>query len=245
MFYPYIPAYSTRMLLTSDYLNTDSLYSDSSEYTPLSSVTTDSLIKTISNSLTNTVITETSTTPIMSSLGIIGSETIVKPVASNFNNNIYLSPLSRPLDTDNLVTSINLNYTKPIIAVYNDLNSDYDTQQTIIKYIRMKMLDKWLHRDFKNLLGYFVVGSDNKVKLISNISQYDPNSIKKDSKSTIEKKIDFIGDKYVTKRFISKLMYKYIKETNSEWVTVPKADYYIKKILGKRLKKLLLKEIKK
>lgn len=175
---------------------------------PLTPLTTSSIISNITNSLSTTLLTETEIGPVS-----------------------YLSPIFPKLSR----TTLNLNYSTPIIASYNDLNDDYETQQTIIKYIRLKMLDKWLYKDFKDIFGYFVVEGD-KVHVSS---KYNELAYKNDSDKVLEKKADYIGEKYLTKKMVSKFLYKFVKESGTEWVQIPHSEYYVKKLLVKKLRNMI------
>ena len=251
--FPYSP-------ILSDYLIYDSLPDTTTTFvdTPLNPLSVSSITAGLSDSLTTTVVTETSTSPIIStSLGMIGSETSVRHVASNTNyitlpplspivspvvspiDRVIVSPVVSPVLRPGAVTSINLNYSKPLIATYNDLNSDYETQETIIKYVRTKMLDKWLYHDFKDIFGYLKV-HDGKVSLANSV---DKKAYKKDSDKDLELKVDYIGDNLLTKNTVSKLMRKYVKESGSEWVKVPHAEYYVKQMLYHKLKKMLKEKL--
>lgn len=251
--FPYSPIYPG-YLSSATLPNTTTTFIDS----PLNPLSVSSITAGLSDSLTTTVVTETSTSPIVStSLGMIGSETSVRHVASNTNyitlppfspivdivdspiDSVVVSPVISPVLRPGAITSINLNYSKPLIATYNDLNSDYDTHQTIIKYVRTKMLDKWLYHDFKDIFGYLKV-HDGKVSLASSV---DKKAYKKDSDKDLELKVDYIGNNFLTKKVVEKLMYKYIKESGSEWVKVPHAEYYVKQMLYHKLKKMLKEKL--
>lgn len=228
---------------------------------PASPLTKNSLLSNLSDTLTTTLITETTNSPIISPyFGYIGSETVVKPLATNMDILSPIIPAYSPIspvysptvtitpsstyspyfpNTAFPTASVNVNYTPPIIGYYSDLNSDYETQQTIIKYVRMKMLDEWLYTDFKDLFGYFAF-DNGKVKLVSS---HDSNAYKKYSEKQLEQIVDYIKKELLSHKVVSKLMHKFIKETGSQWVKVPHEDHYVKKMLGNRLKKIIKEKL--
>jgi len=133
------------------------------------------------------------------------------------------------------IPSINLSYSEPVLSVYENLNSNSSVRDRIIKYVKFKTLDKWLYDDLNYLLGYLKV-SGNKVK-----KSKSKSSVKKDSDSTIDKKVDYIEDNILTNKFVYKVITKYIDETNTNWYNVPKNDYYVREAMEEALKKELRK----
>lgn len=270
MAYSYSPYSSYSPIFTTN----SSTFIDS----PVNPLSKTSILSNLSDSLTTTLVTETTHNPIISPyFGQIGSETVVKPIAANYDVISPIIPAFSPLSVYSpvidsrsvspiidayldspvvlspstsyspyfpntafpTVGSISLNYTKPLVALYNDLNSDYETQETIIKYIRMKMLDKWLYSDYKDLFGYFAFDG-NKVKLVGS---HDKNAYKKYSEKQLEQIVDYIKKELLTTRVVSKVMHKYIKETGRQWVKVPQEEYHVKKLLGHKLKHIIREKI--
>lgn len=142
------------------------------------------------------------------------------------------------------VSSVNFTYSRPVWGVFKDLNVDPHIQKRITKMIRMKTLDKWLYEDLKEILGYFKVKSDGSVDVIDSMDQFDAKAAHKDSEKNIEKKIDFIENFFLTSRVVHKILNRYTKETNTEWVKIPHAQFYVRQLIGDRLTKMIKQAIK-
>jgi hypothetical protein len=135
------------------------------------------------------------------------------------------------------VASVNLMYSRPIISMYNDLNADKSVQQRISDMIRLKTLDKWLYEDLKDVLAYFKI-SNGVVDVIDSLDNYKPSSIKNESDEKLDKIVEFIENFFLTKKTVHRILEKYIKESNTEWVKIPHAQYYVKQLIGEKLVKM-------
>lgn len=132
------------------------------------------------------------------------------------------------------VASLNLSYSKPIIAAYQNLNADPKIHKRMAKYIRYKALDNWLHEDLKHLLGYVKVNG-NTVSAITKKSEYkDPTNL---SNSAIETRINFIEANILTHVTAFNIATRFIQETNTNWYDIPKNDLFVKRFIEKAIKK--------
>lgn len=164
------------------------------------------------------------------------------PIIPTTVDRILLNTSSDPLLFSTSNASINLTYSKPLLGVYNDLNSDPAVQKRITNMIRMKTLDKWLYEDLKEVLGYFKVDSSGQVDVINSVNDYATAA--KDSDEVLDKKIDFIEKYFLTYRSVNKILMKYIRHSNSEWVKIPHAQFYVRQLVGDHLTKMVKQAIK-
>lgn len=132
------------------------------------------------------------------------------------------------------ITSVNLDYTKPSVGVFENLNADPRIRKRIVKFFYYKILDNWLMDDLVDILNFFTI-KDGKVDLIDNISQYEPLGSYNESEEIKEKKIDFIEDFFLTKSFVSRVLDEYVNNTKTNWYELPKNSYFIKDIIAKKL----------
>lgn len=123
---------------------------------------------------------------------------------------------------------------------YEDLNYDPEVRKKMIRYFYYKVLGDWLYDDYKGLLNYFVIKNDI-VDVISNLNEVDES--KQNSIAEQEKKIEFIKNYIFTKKFVYKILSKYIAYTNSNWYDLNRNEYYIKKLIKHKLKNKILKAI--
>lgn len=194
---------------------------------------------------------------------IINNSTIVSPV-SNFMSStpFLLSPVLTPksitptlsvnkkphrisfapLNSDSIwIPSINLTYTEPVLAYYQNLNADPRIHARVVNHFYYKTLEKWLYNSLKNILGYLVI-KDGKVNVISKSSDYKKEV--KDSKSDMDKKINYI-EKYVfSKKDLKTIFSKFVMETGIPWYDIYKHTYYVKKVIKNALKRKFRNAIK-
>lgn len=137
---------------------------------------------------------------------------------------------------------INVNdYSRPVMGFYNSLNDDPEFKSKIIKHYYYKLLDKWIPMMMTDIFGYMQI-KDNKVVVVQNVSDYKPST--SDDMKVIEKKIDFIEEKIVSKKNMYKYLSDFIKRYHIEWVDIPKYEKYMKKELHHALKKRFKQVIK-
>jgi len=110
-------------------------------------------------------------------------------------------------------------YKKPRLIVYDNLNKDPKAIDMVVKYFWKKTLDKWLHGDLKEVLGYLRINND-KVELIKRIS--DVNKSVNENDNITNKKIDYLSEHIITKKLILKALARYIENSNVNWYDLPK-----------------------
>lgn len=115
---------------------------------------------------------------------------------------------------------------------YTDLNKDKAVQKKITKYFLYKILDKWLHNDFRSILA-FVKITDNKPSLIRSMTEYNPESLASDSVENIEKRIDYLEKILINRKLVKHVLKKIISENEIEWISLNKYKSMIKKVLKK------------
>ena len=137
------------------------------------------------------------------------------------------------------VTSVNLNYTKPLISTYTDLNSDPRVQKRMIKYFQMKTLDKWLMEDLLDILNYFRIDGKGNVDIINNMNEYKPNGVQHESVGQLEKRIDFIEKWFLTPSVVDRILQRFASEKGIQWVHLTRYQHELKNIIADKLMKLV------
>jgi hypothetical protein len=127
---------------------------------------------------------------------------------------------------------------------YTDLDKDKSVLKTITKYFLFKILDKWLYREFRPLLG-FVKITDGTPSLIRNMSDYKPDSVNSDSVENVEKRIDYLEKVLINRKLVAHVLKKIVNENNIRWTQLNKHKSLIKKILKKYLHSKLQEAIEK
>lgn len=156
----------------------------------------------------------------------------------------YTLPIITPYSDDALIespvlSSLNLTYTKPAFGFYENMNTDRQLQERMVKHFYLyKTMGDWIYDDFLEVLGYFQIGSKDDVKLISSLDKYDEESVDKDSDEDIEKKIDFLKTIFKMKdmRF---LLENIVKERGINWYDLPHRE----KLVMKSIKRYMIKKI--
>lgn len=151
-----------------------------------------------------------------------------------------LSPLLTPLepmDIELLSPVIPSIYVLPdTIKVPRVLVGDVcdieNIKDKISKLIYYKLLDKWLYDDLIDVLGYLKISGD-KVEIIKNID--DKTHPNKESDKDLEKKIEYIENKMISRDDVYVILKKFVSKTNISWCEVHKNDYFVMKTMGKYL----------
>ena len=125
---------------------------------------------------------------------------------------------------------------------YN-LNADVSVHKKVTKYFYYLTLDKWLHDEMIDILGYLSFGG-GKVSIISNISEYREDASSRDSKEAIEKKIEYIEKYILTEDTMHRLLNKLTKEVkNINWYDMHKNKYVVKEYIHRKLKRIFKKTL--
>lgn len=136
--------------------------------------------------------------------------------------------------------TISFEYSKPLIGVYETIDTNPEVRKKMLNYYYDLIRDKWLLDELNDVLNYFIY-KDGKVNMIKNISEYSSNNIMKDTDKTAEDKILFLEKNLFTKYNLMEILNKFTKETNSKWVDLPKNEFFLKQVI----KEYIIREIKK
>ena len=117
-----------------------------------------------------------------------------------------------------------------------DLNRDKDVQYKMAKYIRYKILDKWLYRELNSLLGYLII-KGGKVELVDDVKQY--KSPEDDSEEVTERKVKYMEDNIIDFINILLLLGAFVKKYDVKWYYLNKYDELLIPEIGKYVKKMI------
>lgn len=170
----------------------------------------------------------------ITSTDVLLPSTTITPVSD-----IILTP-SSPIYPLSDILSLELLDNQPKVAlVYESVNNDPQTKYMMVKYLYYLVLDDWLYSDLSDILNYFNYG-DNRVTLTREPKQI----INIDSDEVVEKKIDYIEKNIFTKYDMAKVIIKFLKETKTLWVDLPKNKYLLKPAVREYLIKKIRKELR-
>lgn len=161
--------------------------------------------------------------------------------------NILVKHVSIPndsfIDTISFPIGDYVTYPRPLfLPSYLDLNNNPRVHKQQIIYFKYLTLDKFMNKNMSFIYGYFKVEGDN-VKLISDLSNFNPNAFHTDSKEDLRKKKRYIEKEYVTNKTISHILHKFIEGTGHNWYDLHKSEYYVEDAIKNSLERLLKKEI--
>ena len=141
--------------------------------------------------------------------------------------------------TKPVITSIDYTYSTPLVGVYQDLNVDPYTIKQIVKYFHNLALDKWLFEDLVDIINYFKIDNNGRVDLINSMKDYDPARFQKYSTKDMEKIVDFIEKYFLSERVMKRILSRYVMETGTQWVKLPKSKYFIRQLISQKMMKLI------
>lgn len=108
--------------------------------------------------------------------------------------------------------------------------------------LRYNFLDKWIYRDFPEILRRLKVVDDRVVVLSED--EASKNDISKDSEGVLAKKSDFIGYEILTLSKNRKILDKILYETGLRYFDLPHYESIVKRAQAKYVKRKL-SEMKK
>jgi hypothetical protein len=190
----------------------------------------------------------------------------LKQIIQDFKSDDDLySSVSYPLiyANSNLNLNSNLKTTSPFVMVssvgtgnslgtlgnqysygrYTDLNKDKTIQKTVSKYFLSKILNNWLHQDFRQILA-FVKISEGKPSLIRSMNEYKLDIINSDSAENIEKRIDYLENILINRQLVKHVLKKIVNENDIQWTQLNKNKSTVKKIFKKYLQSKLEDAVK-
>ncbi len=161
---------------------------------------------------------------------------VIGPTIISQPSIIPSSNLSPFITTDPLVKN------RLITGFYPDLNKDKQVRDTVTKHFYNKLINKWLLHDktLRNLLSYVNNNADGLIKSMSNISL--PNN---DSSDVAIRKISFLQDKIIDKKFIKHILRNMVEKHNINWYHLHKHKDRVKEKIFKYLASLMEEIINK
>jgi hypothetical protein len=136
------------------------------------------------------------------------------------------------------ITTDPLNPFGTVLGSYQSLDDDKDIHKKVTSHIYNKLVKKWFYDSLLPLLA-FVKSDNGRYELIKSMSEYNPQSVKGESVSNIERKIEYMQDKIITHKDLRHFLKKFVKHHDYHWYTLYTAEDKIKDELHKYLKKLL------
>lgn len=157
----------------------------------------------------------------------------------------FVTPVSKvvsnPYSTTVYTTNIVNPWAVPVFPVEIDtgMNDSYITQNQVIEYFQLRVLDKWLWKDdMCHLLKYLKI-TNGKVEFVSSENDYKGNKICNDTRETAEKKVDFIESHFLSKNDMRKILTQIIQELSIPWTSLTTNERLIVEVTEKYLKKKL------
>jgi hypothetical protein len=136
------------------------------------------------------------------------------------------------------ITTDPLNPFGAVLGSYQNLDDDKDIHKKVTSHIYNKLVKKWFYDSLLPLLA-FVKSDNGRYELIKSMNEYNPQSVKSESVSNIERKIEYMQDKIITHKDLRHFLKKFVKNHDYHWYTLYTAEDKIKDELHKHLKKLL------
>jgi len=122
---------------------------------------------------------------------------------------------------------------------YQDIGSDPNLRDKMIKYYYQHFADKWLITDYRDLLKYLIV-KGGKVHLISKLSEYKSQS---ESDKDRRMKVEYILENYLNKSFLKRMLNKYVEKKKSAWANLYEQKDSVKEFIYKKVKESIKENI--
>ena len=172
--------------------------------------------------------------------------TVVDSILYSPTSSVILSPYSytrnptpAQLSSNRVDIEISTPMIVPTTTTYIDVNSDPDLQKKMSKFFFEKLMNKWLHSDFEDLLDHIVVKGKN-AKLVSKLKDVKSNKTKG---SEYDDKIDYIAEEVMTKHDVRSFLKKFVTKSGINWWDLKNHMRIVKKSLYKRIKRRFEKMI--
>jgi len=136
------------------------------------------------------------------------------------------------------ITRDPLNPLGTVLGTYQNLDDDKEIHKKVTSHIYNKLVKKWFYDSLLPLLA-FVKTDNGRNVLIKSMNEYNPQSVKGESVSEIERKIEYMQDKIITHKDLRHFLKKFVKHHDYHWYTLYTVEDKIKDELHKHLKKLL------
>lgn len=181
------------------------------------------------------ILTPTSSIYSPTSSIVVTNEALVSP-------EVLLSSIS-PLYPLNKPITVSFEYTKPLIGVYETIDTNPEVRAKMVSYYYDLIRDKWLLDELNDILNYFIY-RDGKVSMIKSASEYNPANIAKDTDKIAEAKVEYIEKNIFSKKQLAKFINRFSQETYTKWVDIPRNEYLFRTALKEYLLKLIRRELK-
>lgn len=119
-----------------------------------------------------------------------------------------------------------------------DLNKDPRVQKQVVKYFRLKVLEKWIYKDMISLLGYIKVDNTG-ASIINDMADYREDASSRDSPNDIDKKVHYIGKYVLTEDTMYRILRKFIRGTGANWYDLHKNEFFVKSDIKSQLNNIL------
>jgi hypothetical protein len=136
------------------------------------------------------------------------------------------------------ITRDPLNPFGAVLGTYQNLDDDKEIHKKVTSHVYNKLVKKWFYDSLLPLLA-FVKTENGRHVLIKSMNEYNPQSVKGESVSEIERKIEYMQDKIITHKDLRHFLKKFVKHHDYHWYTLYTVEDKIKDELYKHLKKLL------
>lgn len=175
------------------------------------------------------------------------TEFIITPTNAEYINTIYRDPITGKWTIPVITFSTKLSDPYGLHGTYSrdPLNDDPKYQKMVIEHFFTRLVEKWLYKDdiFKKLHKYFIVEKDHEkghVTLVRNVKYAKDRDYDKTDRKHINRYIEKL---FITKRFIDKILRRYVEETGMKWYDVFHNTKTIKKLFYHKLKQLIVSTI--
>jgi hypothetical protein len=114
------------------------------------------------------------------------------------------------------ITRDPLNPFGTVLGSYQNLDDDKDIHKKVTSHIYNKLVKKWFYDSLLPLLA-FVKSDNGRYELIKSMNEYNPQSVKGESVSNIERKIEYMQDKIITHKDLRHFLKKFVKHHDYHW----------------------------
>ena len=167
------------------------------------------------------------------------TEFIMTPTNIDLLDSVFRNPYTNKWVIP--VLTFNTNYVNPYYGEIDPLNNDPKYQREVVNHFYTRLTEKWLYKEpvFRNLLKFFRIETKNnegKVYLISDLDNVTKTNDNDKYRKYIYK---YIEKYFIKKRFIDKILRRYVKLTHIKWYDLYNNTDALKKLFAHKLKKLI------
>lgn len=185
--------------------------------------------------------------PVMSPVMSPVMNPVMNPMMPQINPMMNTRSLVKTLTTQQpempFVPTVDFTYSRPSIALVENLNADPDVHKKVTKYFYYKVLDKWIYDEMMSVLSYFKVDGGKKVSYVNKLDDYNKDAAMKYSQEQVDAIIDFIEDSLFTKKMVNSILHQFVSESGVNWYDLPHQEGVVREIISKKLKHKIRKHI--